>query len=213
MTIQFNTDLVDRFVATGITTFDRAEIPDLRPAHDQHSYWLTNHFLESILTAYQVPFRQYAFNSLYRIQTAFSSYHEARDLTATYLSVTILDNPAIGAYFQALARWETCFLNWQILVEIFNKMSNGRVFEKDDKSPEQRAYSICNAIKHSGQAIGRGAYEIGSTIPMWLSNNGFHSLDSSLSYQELANVMLDAAQLADELQYPRQFAQTQFETL
>lgn len=139
MATQFNTDLLERFVAPGITSFDQAEIPDLRQVHDQHPYWLANHFLESILaTAYQGFYRQYVFNSLYRIQTAFSSYHEARDLTGKYLSITILDNPAIGAYFQALARWETCFLNWQILVEIFNKMSKEHLFQADDGSAEQR---------------------------------------------------------------------------
>lgn len=213
MATQFNTDLLERFVAPGITSFDQAEIPDLRQVHDQHPYWLANHFLESILaTAYQGFYRQYVFNSLYRIQTAFSSYHEARDLTGKYLSITILDNPAIGAYFQALAKWETCFLNWQILVEIFNKMSKEHLFQADDGSAEQRAYSISNAIKHTGKFIARGDYNNGALIPLWLSNNGFHSLESFISYQELGNLMLDAAKFADELQSPRQFVQNQLET-
>lgn len=213
MTTQFNTELLERLVAPGITTFDRAEIPDLRQMHDQHPYWLANHFLESILgLAYQGVYRQYVFNALYRIQTAFSIYHEARDLTAKYLSITVLDNPAIGAYFQALASWETCFLNWQILVEIYNKMmSKGRLFESADGSAEQRAYGIANAIKHTGMFIAREKHGDGATVPMWLRNDGFHSLESYISYQELGNLMLDAAKFADEIQSPRQFVQNQTE--
>lgn len=213
MTVQFNTQLLERLIAPGITTFDRAEIPDLRQVHDQHPYWLANHFLENILgLAYQGVYRQYVFNSLYRIQMAFSTYHEARDLTAKYLSITILDNPAIGAYFQALACWETCFLNWQILVEIFIKMSNESLFKADDGSAEQRAYSIATAIKHTGKFIARGKYSNGALIPMWLRNDGFHSLESYISYQELGNLMLDAAKFADGIQSPHQFVQNQSET-
>lgn len=207
MTVQFNATILDQFLAPGISTFKHAEIPDLRQVHDQYSYWLANHFLESILTAtYQAPYRQYVFNLLYRIQTAFLSYHEARELTFTYLSITLPNNPAIRTYFQALARWETCFLNWQILVDIFNKMSGERVFKKNENSLEERTNNICNAIKHAGSTIKREKREDSVMIPLWLSNDGFNSFEqNAISYQELASLLADAGKLADELQYTRQF--------
>lgn len=103
MAIQFNTNLLERYIAPGISEFNRVDIPDLRQVHDQHPYWLQNHFLDSVFSAaYKAPYRQYAFNAIYRIQTAFNNYHQARELTYEYLSVTVPDRPAIAAYFQAL---------------------------------------------------------------------------------------------------------------
>lgn len=116
MAIQFNLDLLERYIAPSISKFDRAEIPDLRPTYNQSSFWLTNHFLNSSLTgAFVAPVRQYAFNAIFRVQTTFKDYHEARELTYKYLNVTTLDNPSIKSYFDALSRWESCFLNWAIL--------------------------------------------------------------------------------------------------
>lgn len=206
MTIQFNTDLLDRLIAPGISTFNQAEIPDLREAHDQHTYWLTNHFLDSVFTAYKAPFRQYAFNAIYRIQTAFRTYHEARELTYKYLSITNTDNPAIGSYFSALSTWETCFLNWQILADIYSKIvAPDKAFTANDGSPEQRVYEMCNTVKHVGSAIRRGEHDNDVTVPLWLKNDGFHSRMCFVSYQEFSSIILYAAQLADSLQNPRAF--------
>ncbi len=99
MTTQFNVDLLEKYIAPSISKFYTVEIPDLRQVHDQHLYWLSNHFLNSSLSgAYVSPMRQYAINAIYRIQSAFKDYHEARDLTYNYLKVTLPDNPAINMW-------------------------------------------------------------------------------------------------------------------
>lgn len=206
MTIQFNTDLLERYIAPGISKFSEAEIPDLRQQYDQHLYWLTNHFLDSSLSgAFASPMRQYAFNAIYRVQTAFRDYHEARELTYIYLGITVQDNPAVKPYFDALSRWESCFLNWAILADIFSKMTESKAFEKGDESPDQRAYDISNAIKHCGDAIRRGEHGANLTVPLWLENAGFRSRELFIGYQEFANLMAQAAELANELQNPRGF--------
>ena len=51
MTVQFRAELLERYIAPGITKFSQAEIPDLRQLHTQNPFWLTNHFLDSALTA------------------------------------------------------------------------------------------------------------------------------------------------------------------
>ncbi len=206
MTIQFNTQLLERYIAPGISKFTEAEIPDLQQEYDQHPYWLTNHFLDSSLTgAFTSPMRQYAFNAIYRVQAAFKDYHEARELTYKFLKVTISDNPAIKLYFDALSRWESCFLNWAILADIFWKMTGAKAFEKGDGSPDQRAYDISNAVKHCGDAIKRGEHGDNLTVPLWLESDGFHSREHFVSYQEFSNIMSQAAQFANDLQNPRGF--------
>ncbi len=206
MTVQFNVDLLEKYIAPSISKFNKAEIPDLRQMNDQYLYWLTNHFLDSSLSsAFASPMRQYAFNAIYRVQAAFKDYHEARDLTYNYLRITISDNPAIKAYFDALSRWESCFLNWAILIDIYYKMSDSKAFEKGDGSPEQRAYDISNAIKHCGDAIKRGEHGENLTVPVWLENDGFHSREYVVSYQEFSNLISEAAKFANELQNPRGF--------
>lgn len=205
MTVQFSASVLDRYIAPGISEFNSAEIPDLRQFHDQHSFWLQNHFLNSLLSAaYKVPFGQYAFNALYRIQTSFNSYHEARQLTYEFLSSTQF-RPNVGKYFGALSKWETCFLNWQILIDIYKRMSNSLAFQRGDGTPEQRAYDICNEIKHTAEAIKRGEHDKDLTVPMWLKNDGFHSKKHFVSYQEFSQMMLDAAEFADALQNPQEF--------
>lgn len=206
MTIQFNSDLLEKYIAPNISQFNVAEIPDLRQVYDQHLYWLTNHFLNSSLSgAFTSPMRQYAFNAIYRIQNAFRDYHEARELTYKYLSITNSNNPAIKPYFDALSRWESCFLNWAILVDIFSKMIISKAFEKADGSPDQRAYDMSNAIKHCGDAIRRGEHDASLTVPLWLENAGFRSRELFISYQEFSQLMSQAADFANELQNPRGF--------
>ncbi|MBC6952472.1 hypothetical protein DWB58_31565 [candidate division KSB1 bacterium] len=206
MTVQFNVDLLERYIAPNISKFNEAEIPDLRQVYDQHLYWVTNHFLDSSLSgAFASPMRQYAFNAIFRVQSAFKDYHEARDLTYNYLQITIPDNPAIRAYFDTLSRWESCFLNWAILIDIYYKMSGSKAFEKGDGSVEQRAYDISNAIKHCGDAIKRGEHGASLTVPVWLENDGFHSREFIVSYQEFGDLISEAAKFANELQNPRGF--------
>jgi hypothetical protein len=208
MTVQFSNYALDYYVAPEISAFDQADIPDLRERYDQHSYWLSNHFLNSLLRgAFATPFRQYAINAVYRVQTTFGEYHEARGLTYTYLELCTPGRPAIRAYFVALSRWESCFLNWQILVDIFRTMTNAKVFEPGDGSPDQRAYDIGNKIKHGAQAAIQAEYGAAITVPMWLSNTGFSTHKWSLSYTELGTLMAQAADLANDMQDPRSFVE------
>jgi hypothetical protein len=84
-------------------------------------------------------------------------------------------------------------------------MIGNKAFTKGDGSPEQRAYDISNAIKHWSDKIDRGEYDVFLTVPVWLENDGFHSQEHFVSYQELGDMISEAANFADELQNPRGF--------
>ncbi len=210
MAVTFNSELLDRFLAPGISVFTVCDAPSIEEMHPESSHWLTNHFLNSILRShYKNRYRQYAINQLFRAQTAFREYHEARALTNEYLASGNPGSPATRAYFKAIARWESCFLNIQMFIDVMNKMKKDLkdepVFKDGDGTPEQRAYALANTIKHWGADVAADRHSEDDTIPVWLTNTGFASRLSSLTYTELATLVGQLATAANELQDPLSF--------
>lgn len=211
MAISLNTDFLNRFIAPGISEFTACDAPDITAAHPEASHWLANHFLNSILrAAFKDKYRQYALNQIFRAQTAFHDYHEARSLTADFLANSRPGLPARRTYFRAVARWESCFLNLQIFMDLMNKMKQDfkdePVFKKGDESPEQRAYAMTNTIKHWGSAVAASRHAVDDTIPLWLTNAGLQTRLYRLTYTELARLVSEVAAVANELQDPKSFA-------
>ena len=211
MTIRWSSDVLDRFIAPSISKFDSCDAPDLKAAHPEEQHWLANHFLSSVFRRqFGGKYRQYAFNLLFRAQVAFDRYHEGRQLTVKYLGAGSTDNPALTVYFQALSAWESSLLNLQFFTDIFNRMhkeiGEPPAFRDNDGSPEQRAYAIANTIKHWGSDLAAGQFSDGDTVPLWMSNFGFHSRDQRLSFVELGQLVLDIAAIAKELQDPASFS-------
>lgn len=208
--MQINTEFVDRFLAPGVSAFTSCDAPDISAAHPEAGHWLTNHFLNSLLRShYRGKVRQFAINQLLRAQTAFSDYHEARLLTQDYLRLGKPDNPATRTYFKAIAKWESCFLNVQIFMDVMKYMKkelkDGPVFETGDGSPAERANAIANRVKHWGEDIAAGKHHADDTIPMWLDNRGFSTRRAELTYLELAGLIGDLANTANALQDPLTF--------
>lgn len=210
MAVSFNLEFVDRFLAPGVSTFTICDAPDITENHLQATHWLTNHFLNSLLRShYKDRFRQYAINQLLRAQTSFRDYHEARALTLEYLRAGSPDNPATRTYFKAITKWESCFLNFQIFVDVMNwmkkELKDELVFKNGDGSPEQRAYLVANSIKHWGADIAANRHAPDDTIPMWLTNAGLSTRLTIVTYAELAGLMAQLATAADLLQDPLTF--------
>ena len=141
---------------------------------------------------------------------AFADYHEARSLTAEYLVKGKPDNPASRAYFQAVARWESCLLNLQIFIDVMDKMKKDikdePVFKEGDGTLEQRAYGMANTVKHFGSDIFADRHAEEDTIPLWLTNTGLKTRLHEVTYHELAKLVSEVATAADELQDPQSFA-------
>jgi hypothetical protein len=206
---QFSPDVLNRNVAPGIAEFTTAEIPDLRPEYPQAEHWLSNHYLNTLLGPnYAGEFRQYAISMLCRAQAEFALFHQAREVTLDYLRNSTLHNPSVRRYYAAIALWESCLLNYQIFLDLYVKATGTQAFARGDGSEEQRAYDIANAIKHWGSFINSTRRHDDYTIPMWLSNHGFHSHDLALSYGEFTAVTREVATAAYELQNPSAAAAT-----
>ena len=201
--VQYSSALLNRNIAPGIAEFASADIPDLRPAFPEAEHWLANHFLNTLFGPnFTGSFRQYAINMLSRAQAQFALYHQAREATQTYLEKSTHQSPAIRRYYAAIILWESCFLNLQIFVDLYTKAVAKDAFEPGDGSDDQRAYDIANNIKHWGGLLKSNKHSDEHTIPMWLSNTGFHTYAHSLTYAELSAITTEVAKAANELQNP-----------
>lgn len=204
--MQFNPELLNEMIAPGIAEFVGAEIPDLRYEFEQSSYWLSNHHLNHIFGPnYKDSWKQWNINLLLRAQAQFSFYHQAFDETKIFLSRSSHHNPAVSSYFRAVSLWEASFINFQIFIDLYNKALGNldkKAFSPGDGSDGQRAYDIATTIKHWGGRIKSLQYDEQHTIPLWLSNEGFHTSQITILYSEYASITREIGRIADELEKP-----------
>jgi hypothetical protein len=105
MAVQFSSEIVDRYIAPRVSSFTRADIPDMSKWAAESPHWIANFFLNSAFTAAFKPrMNAYAFNFLRRAQAAFSQHQLARESTLAFLSS---GGQSATLYAEALFHWET----------------------------------------------------------------------------------------------------------
>ncbi len=205
--VQWNSNLLEKYIAPEISTFVNAEIPDVSDLFPESQYWLQNHFLNTVFGAkFKEKWRQVAIGFLRRSQNSFTSYHKARELTLEYLDNNDPLNPKISKYYLAVSEWENYALQVSMGIDLFKWLNmNQGAFEKNDGSIEQRLYTIANHVKHTASCVNSGQSEECHTIPLWLNNEGIMTYDLSVTYKEASEVLIDISKLADEYQNPSSF--------
>lgn len=210
MATKFNSQLLDKLIAPGISTFTRANIPDLTGKFPEADHWVMNLFLSHIFPPQYVDrFRQLVLGFLQRAQLAVAAYTEARDLTLKYLDGNDQDNPRIRAYYAATARWENFVIESSIALDILRWINNGQgAFTKGDGSPEDRLYHLANKVKHIGDDIrNKGLYSVTDSVALWLTDAGLNGVGVQVTYAEASKFLEDVAKVADELQSPQNFVE------
>lgn len=141
----------------------------------------------------------YAYNYLRRAQHAFAEHQIARSCTLDFLAS---NGQSVQRYVDALYHWE-CFLGqaWHAFV-LLVKAWEGRAFEKNDGSVEQRLNALYNQMKHVESRIENGQMASDATVPVWLENQGLRSVDEHLSFAETADILRELAKYADALMDP-----------
>jgi hypothetical protein len=79
------------------------------------------------------------------------------------------------------------------------------LFSPGDGSVLQRLNLLYNRSKHTDKAITAWQLPPNGTISIWLTNDGLQSMDSSLSFEEAADILADLAWWADAVQDPSRF--------
>ncbi len=200
----YHPNILNKHIAPDITDFTNALIPDIAATHSESSHWLSNHFLNSVVgelggKKYKEQDSIYVMNAVLRTQTAFSLYHQARESTLDYLKDNNPHNPKLRQYYKAITEWESCFLNLHIFVDVLKKWTGRKVFVEGDNSPEDRAYSIANKIKHWAGDIKNNKHQVNDSIPLWLTNTGFQTREHRLTYSELSTLIDGAAKVCQGL--------------
>jgi hypothetical protein len=201
MPVIFSAYVVDKFIAPGASTFAQAEIPDMSNWAKESPHWVANFFLYSAFSqAFLPPMNAYAYNFLRRAQYAFSEHHLARDATLAFLSG---GRQSPRRYVDALFHWET-FLgqSWHAFAILIAALE-GRAFEKNDGSIEQRLNALYNQMKHVESRIDHGQMMPGATVSVWLENEGLRSIDVVLTFAETAVILKQIALYADALSNPQ----------
>jgi hypothetical protein len=193
---------LDAWLAPRISQFTAASIPDLREEFPKANEWLTV-FFEGNTFRKQLPdpSKQKGINFIQRTQTAFRAFHEGRALTLKYLDGIDTRNPLprVHLYFEALGMWEWAFQNFSVCVAIANTLPNIKCFEKYSRSADERAYGIAEDVRHVDARISNGKLIGNGTVPLWLVNEGFHSVHYTLSYEEFAGVIRDTLKVAEDM--------------
>jgi hypothetical protein len=202
--MQWNPEILSKFIAPGIVEFTSVDIPDLTSRFPQAPYWVTNHFLNNALrTSFKDRWRQVVMAYIRRSHNAFYAYHDARSRTSAYLYGNQPDNPRVARYFDAVSSWENFALQISMAIDLFRWLNQGQgAFQKNDGSKEQRLYEIANLVKHTASAVTSGQCGEADTVPLWLANDGLHSFGLIVTYAEASEILIDVAALADDYQDP-----------
>ena len=197
MAIQFSNVILNKHIAPGISEFTQAEIPDMSAYAKESPHWIANFFLNSAFTAsFKPPMNAYAYNYLRRAQSAFSEHDLARQSTLGFIES---GGQSVTRYTDALFHWESFLGQAWHAYNLLITAWDGRAFDKNDGSVEQRLNTLYNQMNHVESRIDNGQMPDGATVPVWLENEGLRSVDTHLSYTETADVLKDLAKYADAL--------------
>jgi len=186
----------DRFVAPEISSFTEASIPDLSELQER---WLVSFILSSFVVQLDDATRRTFYNFLRRVEGAFREYSSARQMTMAHLANPNPD--AVSQYIIAIGHWEV-FLSH--VYQAWCLLARGQkiLFTPGDGSIMQRLNLLYNRTKHAEKAITAEQLPPDGTLPVWLKNDGLHSVESRLTFDEIAKMLEDLAVWADAAQNP-----------
>jgi hypothetical protein len=162
-----------------------------------YANWLNAFILNSVVRGgLSGKPRAYSFNFLRRAEGALSAYREARFALIEYLETP---RNVLSPYFRALLNFEVCISQCCQGYELLATASGEKFFERNDKSEAERLHSLYVDSKHMGDMIDGGKIPTEATAALWITNHGLESSRATLSFDELAEMLLNMGCLAQRL--------------
>jgi hypothetical protein len=187
----------DKFVAPEMSKLTAATIRDMSHVDAQQGHWLANFILNTIFrTDVPSPLRQQIYNFLRRSHAAFAEYALAREATLGFVNGS--DRSPLR-YVDVIGHWEA-FLAYSWQAHGFIGGGERIWFEKEDGSVRQRLNELHNVAKHADKDIAKGKFIEDSPLCVWLTNDGLRSIETSLSFDEIAGILDDLAEWASLVQ-------------
>lgn len=196
--MQFSSFFLDKYVAPEISSFTAASIPDVSAISAEQGHWLANFILSSgFRVTMDDQLRRTLYNFLRRTEAAFREYEAARQSTLKYLA----NRDAVSEYLVAIEHWEV-FLSQAYQAWCLLARGQRVLFEPGDGSIAQRLNLLYNRAKHAEKAITSQQLPPDGTLPVWLKNDGLLCVESSLTFEEIAEILTDLAHWAEAVQDP-----------
>lgn len=195
----WNPEILKQYIAPRIDEKPELVLPNLEETFATSETWMQAYFMSSVFHGeFQGYTKLYAESILARSQIMFAGYRAARLKTINYVDHWRLWQPGIGRYLSAVGEWEGVFINVQIIYDLYQKCWQTD-FPKDGK--EDRTHLIANRIKHGSEDI-RDNKMSATGMPMWLTKHGFATIDPTVTYSEIGQIVRFVAQIADCLSAP-----------
>jgi hypothetical protein len=115
--------------------------------------------------------------------------------------IEYLETPrnVLSPYFRALLNFEVCISQCYQGYELLATASGEKFFERNDKSEAERLHSLYVDSKHMDEMIDGGKIPTEATAALWITNHGLESSRAILSFDELAEMLLNMGRLAHRL--------------
>ncbi len=160
--------------------------------------WLNPFILTTVFNVkLEDKMRAYIFNFIRRAEGALSSYRAARSALIEYVNTP---RNVLSPYFRALLNFEVCVSQCYQGYAFLARASGEKFFEKNDKSEAERLHALYVDSKHMDLMIDGDKMPTEATSAIWITNNqGLESNQAALSFDELAEMLLNMGRLAERL--------------
>ena len=193
----FTNIALDKFFSQDLSKLTTCNAPSLEHEFDQAEHWVGNFILNSVCRVnVRTEAKPFIFGILRRAQMLLVEYHSGRAALLDYLSGS---KDRISVYFRALYHFEIAITLTYQAYEILMKMTEKRLFTKNDGSPIQRLNRVYDVSKHLES----------SSIPnhhlhaVWLSNEGVCISNVTLQWSDIAELIKEIGNLANTLSNPK----------
>jgi hypothetical protein len=186
--LRLTAHVTDTYVATEISKFDHAEIPDMSATQPESLHWISNYTLNSVLVgALPSPQREYRFNFLRHAMVAFSEHNMARYATLAFLES---GERSFGRYFTAIHHWEQFLAAaWHALDTLRRAGVVGQLYVPGDGSIAEQLHGLYNQTKDTEARVEIGEIPSQGALPVWLCNSGLRSVDYELTFVETGELL------------------------
>jgi hypothetical protein len=201
--VRLTAHVTDTYVATEISKFEKAEIPDMSTTQRESLRWISNYIRNSVLRgALPSPQREYRFNFLRRAMIACSEHWLARHATLAFLES---EQQSFGKYFIAIHHWEQ-FLgaSWNALDTLRRAAIVDRLYEPGDGSIAEQLHGLYNRTKRTELQIQTGRMPPQGSLAVWLCNAGLRSIDFELTFAETGELLAKIGDWAHVAEDPLQ---------
>lgn len=183
----FTKSAIETFISSKITHLTECRVGDLAGEFPNSGTWVSGLGLVIIFNN-QPPdaMRPFVLQFVRRVEMTIAEYTRMR----VELQGLLSGSPQWSPYYRSLHHGEMAIALLYQAYELSYKKLGMKLFESEDGSPLDRLNKLYATSKHQ---VAR------AEDPIWLSNDGFHSLRGTLSFAEFEELARSCGRIAVQL--------------